>query len=436
LRIENIYIKKLKKALFIAILFSILNSQFSILHAAPYEIDLRYGFGISELAFNSVPGVVVSVYPVKNFGLAAGFEYSWRWQTRTSSPAEENPVTQDNEGDDYILKYTIERYKEELSGEIFQIPIMLKYSNESYYLASGLKIGLARNHSVTTSYEGLETEAYYTKYNAPLTKPLFRGLGPQRDSSFKTEISSERLIMLALEGGIKWKLNDNFSFAGGIFADYSFNKGFSRNLPPLVELAEIENSNNAKTVVNDNWKSWQPWSIGVIVKLSFSPAPQSTTKRDSVSLQTIRITVIEPNIPPPPVQVPGDDPQYVEEYGVAFPQEPGFRIPRLPAFLLNRNADFVFHYPETRTSPSDSLHIILISQIADTLRAAPGTHLHCVGYSEKLLSESVAYETALQRSLRIRYTLSRFYGIEESRISIYSQGSRGDGYRRAECFIL
>jgi len=108
----------------------------------------------------------------------------------------------------------------------------------------------------------------------------------------------------------------------------------------------------------------------------------------------------------------------------------------LPDFLLNREADFIFNYPETRTSPSDSLHAVLVSQIADAIKLRPGSQLHCVGYSEKLKSESVAYETAFQRSLRIRYTLSRFYGIDEGAIFIYSQGSKNSGYRRAECFLL
>jgi hypothetical protein len=410
----------------------------TILFAEPsYELDVHYGFGTSELSFNSVPGIGISVYPIKNFGISTGLEYSWHWQTKTGSLSGSNPASVDDEGDSLIFKYTIDKYKEEWQGSILQIPILLKYSEDSYYAAAGIKIGIPQNTRTNISYKGLKTEGYYFKDSLHLTAPSFQGFGAQKDNSSKTKISNAKnLIMLALEGGVKFKLNDNFSLLTGAFADYSFNKGFSRTLPPAIE--RIQKKDSANLVANDTWKSWKPWSVGAMVKFSFSFEPH---KKKPQIIDTI---VTDPNITvkadtlPPPNQIEGNDPQSQR----LIPPSPipalndSFQIPPLPEFLLNREPDFIFHYPETRTSPSDPFHIALVSQIADVLRTMLGSQLHCVGYSEKLISESVAYETAFQRSLRIRYTLSRFYGIEESRIFIYSQGSKNSGYRRAECFII
>jgi len=399
-----------------------------------YELDIHYGFGASELSVNSVPGFAISIYPVKNFGFSTGVEYSWRWKTETSGQNGANPFVIDNEGDTLIFKYSIDKYKEKLRGQILQVPIMLKYDNDSYYTAAGVKIGLVQKTGVSASYEGLKTEGYYPQYNLTLTEPFFQGFGEQRDSSFKTKINSKTLFMLALEGGVKLKLNDNFALLAGVFADYSFNKGFDRTLPPVIE--RVENKNEATLAANDTWKSWRPWSVGIVVKFSFSHEPKLSTPDSQPSTEppVNHSITVKTETPPPPTIIPPPDTSNLP-LAISQPENDTFQIPPLPDFLLNREADFLFNYPETRTSPSDSLHMVLVSQIADILREKPALQLHCVGYSEKLLSESVAYETAFQRALRIRYTLTRFYAIEESRIYIYSQGSRNQGYRRAECFL-
>jgi hypothetical protein len=401
-----------------------------------YEFDANYGFGASELSFNSVPGIAISIYPIKNFGFSAGLQYSWHWRTKTSEPSGVNPVTIDNDGDSLIFKYSINEYEEKVSGRILQIPLLLKYSNDLYYVSSGVKIGAVQKANANVSYSGLKTEGYYPQYDLTLSAPAYQSFGKQQDSTFKTKISSKNLIMLTMEGGVKLKLNDYFALLAGIFADYSFNKGFNRNSKPVIERIENKNSNGASLAANDRWKSWQPWSIGIAVKFSFMTKHQSTQEETLVeehiedSPENYNI-IVTANIPPPPIPVlqPPQVPIDPARQSISI-------TPNLPEFLLNRKADFVFYYPESRTSQTDSLHLALISQAANVLKEKPDSKLHCVGYSEKLPSESVPYETALQRVHRIRFALTRFYSIEEKRIFIYSQGSKNTDYRRAECFVL
>jgi hypothetical protein len=432
-------LKNINKNIGVLIVLLIIGAK-AIFAQTSYEFDVHYGFGASELSFNSVPGIAISIYPIKNFGFSAGIQYSLRWQTKTSEPSGTNPVTIDGEGDSLIFKYAMSKYEEKLSGKILQFPLLLKYNNDLYYASAGVKIGAAQKSSVNASYSGLETKGYYPQYNLVLSAPVYQGFGVQKDSAFKIEISSKNLIMLAVEGGIKLKLNDNFAMLAGIFADYSFNKGFNKNSLPVIERIENKNSNGASIVVNDSWKSWHPWSIGIAVKFSFMTKSEYKQKETPVkeeykavvdTSKDHNIVVKQENFPPPPPVLlpPPATPDTVQEQSSSL-------IPNLPEFLLNREADFVFNYPESRTSPSDSLHLYLISQIANALREKPDSQLHCVGYSEQLISESTAYETALQRALRIRFTLTRFYGIEEQRIFIYSQGSKNSDYRRAECFVL
>jgi len=406
-----------------------------------YEFDVSYGIGASELSFNSVPGFAISIYPNKNFGFSAGLQYSWRWQSKISTLINDtNSVVIDSEGDSLVFIYSINKYREKLYARILQVPLLLKYSNDLYYVTAGVKIGTVQKASVNVNYSGLETEGYYPQYDVRIfgpTAPTNRGFGTQTDSAFKTKISSKNLIMLALEGGLKLKMSDNFAMLLGMFADYSFNKGFKRKSKPIIERVENENLNVAILEANDRWKSWHPWSIGAALKFSFSvehPKPKETfveeppVGKPTDSLQNHNITVVT-EIPTPPTILPPPKPRDTVQYRI----DP---ITGLPDFMLNRKADFTFYYPESHTSQIDSFHLAMTQQIADVLREKDKSQLHCVGYSEILSSESVAYETAFQRALQIRFTLVRFYSIAENRIFIYSQGSKNAGYRRTECFVF
>ena len=417
----------------------ILCSVFSIAFAQTfYEIDANYKLGISELGLGTAPGFALSIYPSKKLGFSAGIEYSSRQKTKTSEQSGENPIAQDDEGHPFIFKYSIEKYKEILSAKVLQVPLLFKYRNESYYASAGLKIGAPVKINAEISYENFKTEGCYPEFNGCITTPHFKGFGEQNDSSFAMKINSKTMFMLAFEYGMVMSLSDNINILAGIYADYSLNKGISRKSAPIVERVEIEDEVVLK--MNDYWKSWRPWSIGIELKVAFGfnmggekppePVPDSTAV-EAPPERDHRI-VVEAEVPPPPVAI-----EVAKEPGPVIPPavESEFEIPPLPDFLLNRKADYVFNYPETRTSPSDSMHLDLISQIAIVLNANPNYQLHCVGYSEKLASEIIAYEAALQRSLRIKYTLSRFFGINSNRLFTYSQGSRDAGYRRAECYL-
>jgi len=421
------------------ILFTLLFLVQTIFAQTLYELDVNYGFGASELSFNSVPGVAFSIYPIKNFGISAGVQYSYRWQTKTSKYINNsNPAVEDRDGDSLIFIYSIKKYEEELSGKILQIPILLKFSNDSYYAAAGVKIGALQKASVSVDYSGLETKGYYPQYNLTLPIPPEQAFGPQKDSAFNKKISSKRSIMLAAEGGIKAKLTDNFSMLIGIFADYSLNEGFNRNLKPMIERIENKNRNGASIAASDRWKSWRPWSVGAAAKFSFvlghnnKDIPQEIC---AIEPQVQKPLVKEPVVIPPPPPTPAQP----MKMPIRFQQKNDSSvIPDLPKFLLSRKADFTFYYPEEqeKSSTTDSLHKALTEQIANVLREKSESQLNCVGYSEKLFSASVAYETAFQRAIDIRSNLVRFYGIEEKRISIYSQGSKNTSYRRTECFVV
>jgi len=435
----------MQKTICIFIVTSILVLHTAIFAQPYFEFDAHYGFGVSELSFNSVPGIGFSVYPFKKFGFSTGVEYSWRWQTETNKYSGSNPKTLDDEGDELIFKYSVMKYEEERLGRILQIPILFKYNDNSYYAAAGIKIGIPMSTKTNINYRGLETVGYYPEYDLTLTVPSFQGFGFRGDSA-KTKISKvKNLFMLALEGGVKLRLSNKVSLLAGAFADYSLNNSFDRTLPPVIE--RVQKIGSADIVANDTWKSWQPWSVGVAVKFAFGFGSREEelqpVAEDTTVYEEPNITVL-PDSWQPPIAIEGFDPQFEDfiPVGPASEQSEYFYTPSVPEPIKNREPDFTFDYPEAHVSPNYLPHTILISQIADALRIQPSLQLHCVGYSEKLKSEFFAYETAFQRALRIRQILSNLYGINEENVYIYSQGSVNSGgsnssvYRKVECFLM
>ncbi|MDR2731815.1 MAG: hypothetical protein LBB36_01190 [Fibromonadaceae bacterium] len=235
-------------------------------HSAVLEFDIYYGIGFPDFSFSNAP-LALSVYPWKNFGLSSGLEYSMRKKIKSHENVEASMNIIDNDGDDLVFKYHIDKYSEELSTQLLQIPVLLKFRSSYFYAGAGVKIGIPQNVKVNMSYKGLKTDGYLPELDAHLHDLPGLGFIVQQDSSYETKIKAKTLFMLALESGVRIKLNKNFALLFGAFADYALNKGFNRNLPNTVEW--VEYINEASVNVSDGWKEWQPWSVGGVAKLSF-----------------------------------------------------------------------------------------------------------------------------------------------------------------------
>ena len=245
---------------------SILLLATSLLAHPSYELDLYYGIGYPDFAFSNAP-LAISVYPWRNVGFSTGIEYSMRKKTKKLANVEESRSIIDNDGEEFIFSYSFDKYKEELTTQILQIPLMLKYRSNWLYTAAGVKFGFPQNVNTNVSYEGFATNAYLLYDDVYFDDLPHMGFGMQKNASFKTEISAKILFMLAAEAGVRIRLGGNFAVLLGAFGDYSINKGFDRELQNIVEW--IEYINEASISVGDSWKSWQPWSVGGMAKLSF-----------------------------------------------------------------------------------------------------------------------------------------------------------------------
>jgi hypothetical protein len=269
LRIENKKYLDLKKALRWTLLFSILHSSFSIANAAAFEFDLYYGVGAPDFSFVNAP-IAISVYPWKYFGFSTGLEYSMRKKDKEYSNVENSLEITENhgleEGTSFIFEYQIEKYKEELSTQILQVPLMLKFRSKWFYASTGIKLGIPQNIKSKISYEGLETRGCLPELSACIEN-VDELKFTTYSGSLETKITSKTLLMLAAESGLRIQFSKNFALLLGAFADYSLNKGFERGQYKMVDWEYLDDE--AVLSISDGFRSWKPWSAGGAVKLSF-----------------------------------------------------------------------------------------------------------------------------------------------------------------------
>jgi len=242
------------------------------------EFDVHYRFGASDLSPSHTPGIAFAVYPWKNFGFATGLDYSMREKTNTGENVQMSKPITDITGDEVIFKYSIDKYKEELQANTFQIPVLLKLRWDYFYIAAGIKIGLPQSMEAKFSFDNLATEGCV--YGVCIDDLSYMGFGVYKDSTVTTKITLKTLYMLAAESGVKIKFSENLALVLGAYADYSVNRGFKRDLPGVewIELSEDE----AKIKVNDSWKSWKPWSIGGDARFAYSTSSTMVTAGISI----------------------------------------------------------------------------------------------------------------------------------------------------------
>jgi len=236
-----------------------------------FEYDIHYGLGSSETGLNNVAGIAAAIYPFSNnLGFSVGVEYSSKERKRTKAFLEGSQVLEDSEGDTLVFKHRFHNHEEIRTATALQIPILLRYTKETYYISGGLKIGIPQTTQSKTSYSALDVEGYYPEMDYTFDNLPFQGFGRSGGGSFKSKFDSDLLVMLAFEYGAVFVITDNMRLMMGVFVESSLNNGFDDNFGPRVEW--LQDGNTATSQVNDmsGWKTWNPWAVGVQFKFSFT----------------------------------------------------------------------------------------------------------------------------------------------------------------------
>jgi len=132
----------------------------------------------------------------------------------------------DDEGDDFYLHTTLSKYKEMQNAWYLNIPVMGLYQttmwNQLFYGMGGLKFGIPLSSKFKVKNTMLENEAEYYKLENSIKEPQFAGYG-KFNKSFDGNIGLDFSLIMALEGGVKWRISNNLHIYTGLYFDYGLN---------------------------------------------------------------------------------------------------------------------------------------------------------------------------------------------------------------------
>ena len=271
------------------VILLIATSLYASAQKEPGEFSIYGGLGV--VSFAPISGFVNGFA----FDLGAGYTYFFdqNWGVHAGVGAglyhagnSENinaftPGLTDRNGYLFDL-YSTTKYRETHHTMFLNVPVMLQYQTmpkqkrgrqqsgmrqEGYYAMGGVKAMLPFGGNYRSNNTALTNLAYYPEFDNWAGTQKFAGLGVFDGKDFDNTFELKPFLMLALEGGIKWRINRNRLLYTGIYFDYGLNVTAKETREPfrnyvavdqLTDFTLLEYPDKTKVI-----------SVGVKVRLAF-----------------------------------------------------------------------------------------------------------------------------------------------------------------------
>jgi hypothetical protein len=259
-----------------------------------HEISLSLGGGISALqykvtegrqknGFGGEIGFGYNFFFLPNLGVGTGLEFALYNASFSLDNSSIRFLTTDMENVQFEFRSTMSDYKEKQYAVMLQIPIMLQFQTgrkHQFYATAGGRIGFPISAKYNNSKAVVQNSGYYEEEDYEYTTQLFMGFGQFSGKSEKLNLKIA--VLLSAETGIKWSMNDGYSFYTGVYVDYGLNNLLKSQASPPEFLSfnttqangfAINSIINSQYSHNGEMKSFTekivPMSVGVRVRLTF-----------------------------------------------------------------------------------------------------------------------------------------------------------------------
>jgi len=149
----------------------------------------------------------------------------------------------------YDLHTTLSDYTEIHKTMFITIPVMLQFQTKQkqywswtrsqkagFYALGGIRINLLFNNKYEASVKELENHAYYTDMHNWAETQTFAKLGKFQGTNNSGKLDFGVLVMLALETGVKWRIDNNHFIYTGVFFDCGLNNPTKDNRRDYTEI--------------------------------------------------------------------------------------------------------------------------------------------------------------------------------------------------------
>jgi hypothetical protein len=168
----------------------------------------------------------------------------------------------DDENEPFDMETTLSDYKETQRAFLLTIPVMGVLHFDKYYAMGGFKFGIPLSKKYKSKDATLKNSAYYPELDNWLETQTFAGLGEFKgvDSNGKLKLGVS--TMLAIEGGMRWRIRANHYVDAGIFFECGLNSINKDSDKPFI----YDNENGNK-IITDKFSTNSILSTSMVDKV-------------------------------------------------------------------------------------------------------------------------------------------------------------------------
>lgn len=180
------------------------------------EGSIGAGFGVGYTYFFS-----------EKIGIGSGLEFAFYKATAKLNEVNNSYNTIDIQGKEFLFKSAVSNYEEDQNACLLNIPIMLHaqmpVGKSKFYASGGVKIGLPISATYKVKNGTIKNSGYFEFEDEEYFEPEELGFGIFQANETNEDFDLNVAVILSLEAGLKWKLQENLGLYTGVYFDYGLN---------------------------------------------------------------------------------------------------------------------------------------------------------------------------------------------------------------------
>lgn len=418
-----------------------------VMTQTPHEVSVHVGGGLSSLMMEPGEG---NASP--NFGMQFGAGYFYHINSKWSVGSGVEVGTfntiytldefsysfpvQNSIGETFDYAVSLQGYKEKLSAQFLQIPVLVKYEfsagKSRFYVSGGLKVGIPTGRQYDYSASRLATSGYYEYEDFEYTEQKIWTFG-SRSIIGKGDLMQKTAFLLSLETGMRWFLTTRLDLISSVYFNYGLNNILQSDNTNIVHydatglsMHSAANSVNPATGMQMIEKAI-PMSVGLKVGIAFKgdrkKPVQKEEEEDAEAIARQQAAAEEAE----------KERRFIEQERLRIEQEQQEETKRQVEEQIRKEEEHYQHVVEVIEAPVNNFVLGQVTipetfkeeidEKADVLRSTPVLNIICIGHTCDLGTDEVNYRIGMKRAEAVRdYLISE--GIDAGRIRIESHGPK------------
>ena len=185
------------------------------------------------------------------WGIHSGLGLGFYTAKSNISKGETTQTLKDEYNHDLVFKTSLSGYTESQTAMYLTIPVMAHlHIAEQFYAKGGLKAGIPLNGKFSAKNVRIDTKGTYTGINPePLVDVPFAGFSSEVHNP-KGNFDLGFAAMLALEGGMRFRITTDLTVYAGLFFDIGLNNSLKKSSSSFVDYVKPSGEQPAKLTTN------------------------------------------------------------------------------------------------------------------------------------------------------------------------------------------